>query len=214
VKSSQAYAAIIVLAVGAVVIVNGQSFQNGYPAVGYPSQAYANSANGLRLFITVNSTSLAYGQRILIAVSEVNTLSAQNNVSRAQSWGVEGLRADACYASVYPFGVAIYQGRYTQTNISQAKPMQIFPLVPCPMLIRFVSGYSFLASGDLALVLPAAGAPVPMETRVVAAGNYSAVYQGGAQNPVPFAPGTYTVVAGDEWGALAFVQFQVSGASV
>ena len=191
------------------MVVNGQGLGSGHPLSSSPASASTNSTDGLRLVLSINATSLTQGQRLLITATELNTLSAPNNVSKAQSWGVDGLRIGACYSSIYPFGVAVYQGRYTQANVSEAKPVQIFPLVPCPMLIRLVTGYLFQANSDMAQVLPGTGAALPMEANVTVSGNYSPGFAYPSTAPAPLLPGTYTVAAGDEWGALAFLYFQV-----
>ena len=111
---------------------------------------------------------------------------------------------------MYPFGVAVYRGVVTEANLSMATPLQIFPVVACPMLIRLVTGYAFQPDSDLAVVLPGKTPAIPMEAQVTAAGAYGGP-SSASQAPVPFSPGMYTVVAGDEWGALAFLHFQVAG---
>jgi len=87
----------------------------------------------------------------------------------------------------------------------------VFPVVPCPMLVRYITGYQFQPMSDDAVVLPGSGA-VPMAAMVNVSGTYYAG-DGFLKEPMPFAPGPYTVVAGDEWGNLAFDHFVVTASS-
>jgi len=210
-KTSLVFAAVVVLAIGTVILVNVQVYSGGSAAPAVPASTYSNSASGLRLVLSINSTTLATGQRLMVDVSEVNTLATPNDIASAQEWGIPGLRISACYASTYPFGIAVFQGRYSSANVSEAKPLQIFPLVPCPLLIRLVTGYHFEANSSQAVVLLGTGPAIPMEANVTLRGTYSAM-AGSAPSATAasrFAPGTYTVVAGDEWGALALLYFTI-----
>lgn len=205
--SSRFFAAVVILAVCAVAVVNGPLFAGGSAGQqAGPSGTYADSVQGLRLFLSVNTTAPALGHPVQVTVEEFNNLSAQNNVSRGQSWAISGLRMTACYASVYPFGLALFQGTYTAANVSQAKALEVFPIVPCPLLIRLITGYSFQAQSSAALVLPGSGPAIPMAANATIAGTYS---PDSATLPLSLSTGAYTIVAGDEWGALAFLHFEV-----
>ena len=162
------------------------------------------SADGLELTLRISGTQIPTGGSVTINVTETNTLSTALNISAGRSWPVTGLRMNACYSSVYPFGVAVYQGRYTKDNVSAAKPLNLYPLVPCPLLLRYISGYDFSPNSDSAMVLPGSGFPMRMSAAVVASGNYTS----GAMQ-TGFSPGEYTLAAGDEWGALVLLYFTV-----
>lgn len=205
-NTSRVFAVIVALSVGVVLLASGPLFAG---TVTRPSSAsaYTASVDGLRLYLVINATEVVQGQSVLVNVSEFNTLSNVNNISREQAWGVDGLRMNACYSSVYPFGVALFQGRYTSANVSEAKPLQIFPVVPCPLVIRYISGYAFNPQSEAAVVLPGTGAPIQMVANTAITGSYSAGPVSLRGQPLP--AGTYTVVAGDEWGALAFLYFGV-----
>jgi hypothetical protein len=103
---------------------------------------------------------------------------------------------------VQPFGIAVYSGHVDSGNVSQAQALNIFPVVPCPMYVRLVTGCEFQPQSDLATVLPSTGTPSPLVGSVVLSGTYTS-------QTVALNPGTYTVVAADEWGAMAFLYFQV-----
>jgi hypothetical protein len=163
------------------------------------------SMNGLELLVSLNATEILPGQEVQVNLSEFNTLSAVNNVSASRAWPVS-VALGAC-ENVYdqPFGIAVYSGHVDGQNLSQAKRLDIFPLVPCPLFIRLVTGYEFQPQSDLAVILPDyGGTPSPLVGSV----NVGMTYGPSQGQPLP--AGTYTVVAADEWGALAFVYFQVT----
>lgn len=206
-NTSRVFAVIVALSVCVVLLASGPLL-NG--ALMRPSSAsvYADSMDGLRLYLAINATEVTQGQSVLVKVSEYNTLSAANNVSSAQTWDVAGLRMNSCYSSLYPFGVALFQGRYTSGNVSDARALQIFPVVPCPLFIRYISGYVFSPRSDAAVVLPGTGEPTPMVANATITGFYPSGPVGPQSQPLLL--GTYTIVAGDEWGAVAYLYFRVS----
>ena len=184
--------AVSALPSGSVRTVQGQT------------SAFAVSPNGLRLDLQISSYAVTQGGSIVVNITESNTNTSPLNVSAAKSWAVEGLRMNACYSSVYPFGVAIYAGHLTAGSLSSAERINLFPLVPCPLFLRYISGYYFQPSSSSALVLPGSGNPLPMTAGVAASGNYT---QG--NSVMNFASGEYTVVAGDEWGSVVMLYFVV-----
>jgi len=166
-------------------------------------------SHGLQLRLALNSTSLASGTRLGITVSEYNTEPTANNVTKADLWQIQGLSLGACATegySVYPFGIAVLSGRYSEANASKGTPLEIYPVVACPMFLRLVTGYLFEPMNDSALILPSSGSsPTLMAANVTVSGEYPT---GSLQ---PLSPGVYTVVAGDEWGAVETIQFSVAG---
>lgn len=191
-----------------MVVVNGSLMlgQTPQPVPQAPTQAHEASPSGLWLELSINEGAVEPGQPLVITVDSYNPTSGSLNVTADRSWAVQGLRVNSCYSSVYPFGVAVYQGSYTAANVTRGQPLQIFPNVPCPLLIRLVTGYYFSPESSNASVLPGTGPAIPISANVSVTGTYSD--QGSTAQPL--SPGTYTVVAGDEWGALVFLQFQVS----
>ena len=197
-------AAVVVIVVLASALVNFPT-HTGIPIPSGSDSASVMSVDGLRLSLQISTTSERQGGSVRINVTETNTNPTPVNQSAANKWAATGLRMDACYASIYPFGVAVYPGHYTPQNISSAKAVNLYPMVPCPLLIRYISGYYFEPSSNVAAVLPGTGPGVPMASGVVAAGNYTS-----GSSVSPFANGSYTVVAGDEWGSLVFLYFVVA----
>lgn len=177
--------------------------------------SYVSSPENLQLRLSVNASSTGApgsGMAVQIMADEYNTLATANNVSAGRSWGLSGLSLGSCGTEAYPFGVALYRGAYSAGNVSQARPIQIYPITPCPMLIRLVTGYLFQPMSDLAVVLP--GGPNATATQMSANVTATTEYGGGAalttSSSTPLGSGTYTAAAGDEWGSVAVVRFTVS----
>jgi hypothetical protein len=206
-KTTSIFGLLTVLSLAAVLVVNWPLLLGqGVPSAPQSAtQAYQVSSNGLWLQLSISQGTVAVGQSLVISVDSYNPTGGPLNVTTARAWAVQGLRADSCYSSVYPFGLAVFQGTYTAGNVSQGKPLQIFPNVPCPMLIRLVTGYYFSPDSSNATVLPGTGSSISISIRLAVAGTYP----GQGTTPQPFTTGSYTVVAGDEWGTLVFLHFQV-----
>jgi hypothetical protein len=207
---------VIVLLVGTFFVVmqlgatNSTQSQSSTSVETSASYVNATQHLQLRLFVNESSTGGTDGNAtIFIRADEYNTLATANNVSKGTEWGLDGLSLGACGTQIYPFGVALYSGTYTVANVSKAEPLQIYPITPCPMLIRLVTGYLFQPTSDLAVVLPSGpnATATPMSANVTAMG----VYAGGApsSSPSPLGPGTYTVAAGDEWGSVVVTHLTV-----
>jgi len=163
------------------------------------------SQRGLELIVILNATEVVTGEAIRVNLSEFNALPTINNVSASGNWSAQ-VSLGSC-KNVYdqPFGIAVYSGHVDEQNLSQGQRVAIFPIVACPMYIRLVTGYEFQPQSDLALILPSSGAaPSPLVGTV----DISMAYSSPQGQPLP--AGGYTVVAADEWGALAFLYFQVS----
>jgi hypothetical protein len=162
------------------------------------------SLHGLELLVNLNATEIVPGETVQVNLSEFNTLQTVNNVSASDNWSAQVSLGPCRNVYDQPFGIAVYHGHVDEQNLSQGKQVDIFPIVACPMYIRLVTGYEFQPQSDLAVILPSFGTvPAPLVGSVAV----SMVYSSPQGQPLP--AGTYTVVAGDEWGALAFLYFQV-----
>jgi hypothetical protein len=172
--------------------------------------AYVNSSDDLQLRLSVNASSAGSDGNVTVQmrVDEYNTLMTANNVSAATG-ELNNLTLGSCGRGAYPFGMALYSGVYTAGNLSRAEPLQIHPIVPCPMFIRLVTGYLFQPASDLAVVLPSGpnATATEMSANVTATGQYGVGPS--PSSSVPLGPGTYTAVAGDEWGSLVVVHFTI-----
>jgi hypothetical protein len=198
---------LTVLAVVALPSFSGPGPGSG-PAANPCCKASVTSPSGLLLNVSVGASQSGGGQSLFVQVTESNIAERALNVSSSDAWAVGGLKMTACYASIYPFGVALYQGNVGAANVSSARQVQIFPLIPCPLLIRYISGYYFPGQGSGAVVLPSpqVDTTTPMSANLTIAGSYGE----GAPASTPLLPGTYTLAVGDEWGALAFLRITLA----
>ncbi len=194
--------AVVVVVLGVSVFVavgtNGSS-ETSSP----PSQAATTGADGLRLTLSVNTTDLTPGESIGIGVTLSNTLASTYNVSVSSLWPFQA-QTQACANQIYPFGVAVFRGRYSAGNVSEGTPLSIFPPVACPMLVRFTSGYFFQPNSDSAMVLPGTGQSTPMSANFTVGRTYTSEAQSQG-----LTPGVYTVAAADEWGLAVFLYVEV-----
>ncbi len=177
------------------------------PITTTPTTTPAQLPNGLQLQVSVNTTSLNPGEALQINVSEYNILPTSNDISCGKNWAVDGLTLGACpNVYVQPFGVAVFQGRYTAQNISQATPLDIFAPVACPNYSRLITDYIFQPGSMDAYVMPVCfiTQATPMSAQVTVNG----IYKQGTQL-YPLDPGVYTIVAGDEWGNIEFLYISV-----
>ncbi len=163
------------------------------------------SARGLLLTLQLNATVVTQGSTLGISFGDYNQLSSQLNLSSAVDWPAEGLAASPC-GSIYPMGVAVYQGTYTGTNISDAKPLDVFPFLFCPSEPAPPDWYLFHPSSYVA-TLPLELGSQSMSATIGISGVYQQSYP---FTLTPFPVGEYTVAAGDEWGNTAFAYFVVS----
>jgi hypothetical protein len=168
----------------------------------------AQSGNELQLRMSVNAVILTSGEPLQINVSEFNTLPTNNNVAAATNWRVNGIAIGACpNINVLPFGVAVFQGHYDARNISQGTPLELFGAVPCPQLMRLITGYDFLPNSNNAAIMP--GGDLASPTSMSATETVKRTYPKGIQL-TPLTSGIYTVVAGDEWGTMEFLYINVN----
>ena len=179
-----------------------------------PTPATSVPGIGLSLTVSISSTDYKPGSKIIITIDETNTLAHENNVSAANAWPLKGLTLGGCGTLNYPFGLAILQGNYDQTNFTSVTPLQslydLNAVYSCPMLLQ-VTSYVFEASSDFAFINSGTAytnrAQISYTCDVAGSwsGSPSAIYSN-------FTPGIYTVVGGDEWGTVVIEHFTVVGA--
>ena len=204
-------AVVMVIAVG-----TGTSFYLANPGAPQPvvsvrGTVQVPSKGGLLLSLNLNSTVLSPGQTVGVSVAEENTLDAQTTISASQLWQVEGLGVGPCGVLNYPFGFEILSGYYNSTaGLESAHMVQLYApgVYGCPEILSGIASYSFYPLSDRAQVNGSC-TPEPCFTEEM--NSTYAVH--GAWNGNSFenlTPGVYTVVVGDEWGALLFGSFVVS----
>ena len=182
------------------------------------NSASSQSANGLSLSLSLDSKTYLPGREVSIVIAVKNTLSIENDVSVSDNWSYSNLGLGPCDIGPggfgYPYGVAVFQGDYTSSNLSSATPLSLYDysvIVPCPGPMPSAE-YDFKPLSDIATVLSSASS-FPNSTYAVnfeltEAGYWTGVSPGVTKHD--FAPGVYTVVAGDEWGSLVLLHFTVS----
>src|SRR2546422_1496221 len=174
-----------------------------------PVSATGSGSSGLVLNLSINGSSIAQGHGVGVHISETSSLSTMNNVTAAQNWGTT-FSLGRCSAN-YPFGIALFKGHYTLQNFTQGERVSLQSPVQNYLCVRppfSTSYYHFLPKSDKAVVQVDMGnqtVTLPMGTSISIAG-----YWGTEGSFTPLQHGAYTLVAGDEWGALALLHFGVN----
>jgi len=192
-----------------------------------PSASAINSSSGLRLDLQLSNTT----EGINVTVGVYNTLNTVNNVTSASDWAIySNSLNDICDNQVAAF--AVYQGNYEVGNFTAGFPLAIDNVHGasiCPVLSPSVV-YSFNPDSGVTSAPAGAFALGPFSENVTLTydisgystcgvgtlsfrpSNASGVWvcpQDNAYKFNPFPPGTYTVVALDQWGDVAVSHFEV-----
>lgn len=190
------------------------------PLIGSDNAAVIQSAHGLDMSLSLDSAIYQSGQDISIIIDEINTLSSTNNIHSSTRLLDELVLPDPQDPTgtdnypfeVYPFGVAIFQGYYTTgLNLSKATPLNLIkPVIEHGRIEHFGEKfvYNFKPSSDI--VVFSYGDTInnsPMRDEINIEGYWT---NSGSNSFSNFNPGVYTVVAGDEWGAMVILHFTVS----
>lgn len=149
-------------------------------------------------------------------ISEFNTLTTYNFVSAVQSWPNANLSLGPCGTFEFPFGILLYQGHYTDQNISSGTPLTIYTpnanttSAPrpedCPAKPEVFS-YDFAPQSNNAVVnltwaADTTATMYSMSDSVSVVGYWSGSTGSSAVEFHSLSPGVYTVLAGDEWGNM------------
>jgi len=190
---------------------------NSKSPISWPLNSSLTTNSQLRFELFLNSTSFKSGNGVMIGTGLFNVESQYNNISSAADWPPKTLILNAlvnCGVENYPLGLAIILGRYTSNNISSASSLYLWnPTVPnngCPPFSAHTYFYVFNPRSDLALPsgLLQNSLPEPMDAIFEVNGYWTG---SGFNTGVfhYFGPGTYTLLAGDEWGDILFLYFTV-----
>jgi len=166
--------------------------------------------DNLVLRLILNTSIVSQGRSVSLTVGEWNNLNTQNNVGASRAWPIEGLGVGPCGPINYPFGFEVLSGYYNSSaGLDSAPKVQLYGAGPyfCPMILSEISSYSFYPLSDRADVTGSCDQnpcfTEDMNTTAAVEGNWS------KGSLVSLPPGSYTVVGGDEWGALVFGHFEV-----
>ena len=176
---------------------------------------------GLRLSLDLSGNS---NGSVTVAIEEFNTLDKSNNVTGADSWPASqanmSLWTGTECPSTLPLGYEILKGNYGENNFTQGVPLYLkaqFYMPSCAVygdglgnsvfmpLSNQVGRYNTSTSGTWSGFWMGSGNP--------GRGNYCPGSNSSYNCPLalnPFAPGTYTVVAADEWGQIVLLSFFVN----
>ena len=177
--------------------------------------ASSQSANGLSLSLSLDSTTYKPGDTINMVVSEKSMLKITNKLLVSDKWPIHGLSVDICGTRSFPFGVAILRGNYTSGNVVTAAPLILYNpngiVQGCLPPVLNVTAYHFEPLSDIATLdgtVIDQSATFEMSTEV----SVWSYWAGNPPNAVSqnLEPGVYTVVAGDEWGALVVLHFTIT----
>ena len=173
------------------------------------------SANGLELSLSLDATTYQLYQDVSIVIDEKNTLSKTNRVSASNKWPLSGLSLGPCNQGS-PFGVAVFSGYYSSADVLKGTPLIIFDpngVYHCPAF-SWAEGavYEFKPLSDNATIVGSCVPPCSCDLQINQELQLSHYWTGSYPATInSFDPGIYTVVAGDEWGALVVLHFTVTG---
>jgi hypothetical protein len=197
---------IVALLLGAVFGSGALKSRSPY---NLPDVATTTSVSlGLTFSLVLNSTQLHRGQTINITAYATNIRLTPNNLTLAYDWAESWLgpgwgNIDGCNSFA---NAEVFQGYYTESNVSL---IQNGP-GPYGLQLAWPSQYECgFMPGAWSSFYPFQ----PRESRVgyyfSTAGYYTSHDPSNAKFKL-FDPGVYTVVAGDEWGQLVLLYFNVS----
>lgn len=211
------------------------------PGVGFwpNSASVVNRSTGLRLDLSVNSTSLDLGEGVRIRIAEHNTLKSVNSVMSANNWKFQYLGLGPC--DFGPIGLAILGGYHSANDLPVTDLLSLYPVglvFFCPAdvivssyafgpqssnatydLFGYKSSISTSAVEDFKGTWTGSACPPYDNPQTTTSGNYTTYVitahswincQFSPNGLRPFAPGAYTVAGGDEWGDLLTLYFTVS----
>jgi len=172
------------------------------------------SGNGLSLTLSLNSTIYHPGEQISVTIKEKNTLAVENNIPVDNRWAVQGLSLGPCGTLNYPFGISIVQGYYDAKDVIGVAPLQLFDpnaAYRCPMILTGITSYDFQPSSDIAAIYTGYDSE-PWSINMTVKSTSAGFWTGSRPNASfsNFTPGVYTVIGGDEWGALVILHFTIS----
>jgi hypothetical protein len=173
------------------------------------------SKYGLSLTLSLNSTTYHPGEQISVTIDEKNILAVENNIHAADEWPVQGLNLGPCGMLNYPFGISILKGYYDIKSVAAITPLQLFDpnaVYHCPMILAGIISYDFQPGSDVAAIYTSYDYFTPLSINMTAKVASSGFWTGSRPNATfsNFTPGIYTVVGGDEWGALVILHFTIS----
>ncbi len=176
-----------------------------------PNSASTETENGLSLSLSTDRTTYQPGQEIAITVDEKNILSTTNNIPATDNLPIDFMSGFPNDPS-FPLGLAVLRGNYTGLNYSTVTPLIIFnpSEVYNGTIIAAPASYSFQPFIDVAILNGGdfnSSDAIRLHIKMSVNGYWPNNESASSNN---FEPGIYTIVAGDEWGALVILHFTVT----
>jgi plastocyanin len=172
-----------------------------------------NSTSALKLYLSTNSDIIKQGQSIGITVSVNNTLSSQVMVQDENFWKLDNLRVNPCART--PYGIAIFDGFYSEKNMTDGKPLRIFDFdANCQAYIKTTQTYVFHPSSGHVTLNNCSDTQSTCSSGYDMGNQLSFTGTLDTGQIMPFNPGIYTIVGGDEWGHVAIEHFVVTNSTI
>jgi hypothetical protein len=156
----------------------------------------------LQLFLSVDSGYENPAWPVSIDIALNNTGSVPLTLEKSDNWPRNDLTSGMC--SNLPFGISILKGYYTEQNMSSARSLVIYQLVPCPMP-TLIKSYTFQPLSSMATQKCDSLFSCPGLTDMKAHLVIPDFMDNGQHHS--FDVGPYTIVGGDEWGHVAIQHF-------
>jgi hypothetical protein len=170
---------------------------------------------GIELALSVSPSQGPHATWFEVNATVWNTLARTNNVTGVNDYN--GVQFNPL-CNTAPVTFEVLKGYYTVANFNSGTVLSIHGVqnMACVVPASALSYYVFQPNSDVFTgPLPRMGGQAytaAMTTRTAtAATSLVNIYSSGFATPEPFPPGTYTVVAADNWGQLAAVHFSVTG---
>ena len=110
----------VIAVLGSVALIQDPNNSSPYFLASRDPSALAFGAS-------VNATDISQNQTLRVDVSVRNNLGLGNTVPLSGDWKVQNLTMGPCsFYEYYPYGIAVYQGRFTRENISSGTQVEIY----------------------------------------------------------------------------------------
>ena len=168
----------------------------------YQTSVTSDSPYGFVLHLSLNATSLASGESLLLT-GWLNSTSSLENVTVASQWAVprSNLYGPFCNPG-WPIGLGVMQGHYTQDNYTLGSLRLISAAANCPEEDQQAPTYFVTEDHSSTVLSSMVGEPAVWDLHTHLAVSPDSV------GPMP--SGVYTAVFADEWGDILTTIFQVS----
>ncbi|MGI0070456.1 MAG: hypothetical protein ACREAN_09425, partial [Nitrosopumilaceae archaeon] len=161
------------------------------------------TSSTLKLSLSTDSINANPAQSVGVDISLNNTSSVPLILTKADNWSRNDMTLGPC--SSLPFGITILKGYYSEQNMTGVRSLILYQNIPCPGP-QLIKSYTFQplstkATQECDTLFSCTGL-VDMKTHL----EISGFIDNNGQHQ-PFNVGTYTIIAGDEWGDVTIQHF-------